>query len=94
MSEFRLEDKESFRSYLRMNTETFDELARLVQPYIHKDKYPKQQRERQNNTHTRALGRNQTKYINSNVSLIIKTILVKRIPFEAFVFVERKVERK
>ena len=30
LQEFRLGDRDSFRNFLRMNTETFDKLARLV----------------------------------------------------------------
>ena len=36
LQEFRLDDRESFRRYLRMNTGTFDELVRLVTPMIEK----------------------------------------------------------
>ena len=34
LQEFRLGDKDMFRNYLRMNTDTFDELARLVYPAL------------------------------------------------------------
>ena len=34
--EFRLDDRENFRRYLRMNTGIFDELVRLVTPMIEK----------------------------------------------------------
>ena len=36
IQEFRMNDKENFRLYLRMNTETFDELALLVTPMVQK----------------------------------------------------------
>ena len=40
MQELRLNDRENFRMYLRMNTETFDELVRLVKPIIEKTNTP------------------------------------------------------
>ena len=36
LQELRLDDKANFRRYLRMNTDTFDELVRLVKPHIEK----------------------------------------------------------
>ena len=36
LRELRLDDVENFRRYLRMNTETFDELVRRVTPLIEK----------------------------------------------------------
>jgi hypothetical protein len=36
IQELRLDDQENYRRYLRMNTETFEELVRLVTPMIKK----------------------------------------------------------
>ena len=43
LQEFRLGDRDSFRNFLRMNTETFDELMRLVYPALQKSqtRFPK-----------------------------------------------------